>query len=299
MIGMTEYITEGRWADIFLVWYVLVDDGYQELVQGTGKLRQRGPEPRFSDSEVITVALITDTFFHGNEELSLAFVRQYHLELFPELLEDSRFNRRRKALMGVTEAIRQQYSRALIESEDEIRLVDSAPIPVCTYMRGNQCRTVTGAAYCGFMSSRRAKFFGFRFCATTTTDQVLEQWMLAPASYHDGTLTPALFEDTYGLWVLGDNAFHNPASITWLQKQRQISLVGMQRADARQPWSASLRRHLARIRRRIESAFSVLSTVFHLQLPRSRSLPGLLTRTASIVLAYTLSFFLSHFFSPS
>jgi hypothetical protein len=245
------------------------------------------------------VALICDTIFHGNEELGLAFVRQYHRDLFPELLEDSRFNRRRRALMGMTEAIRQNYTRGLIEPEDQIRLVDSAPLPVCTYMRGNQCKTVAGSHYCGVMPSRRAKVFGFSFCATTTTDQVLETWMLAPASHHDGTLTPALLEDAHGLWVLGDNAFHNPTSIAWLQQQRQVTLGGMQRADARQPWPAGLRRYLARVRRRIESTFSVLATVFHLQQPRSRSFSGLLARTASVVLAYTLSFLAHAFFAPA
>lgn len=49
----------------------------------------------FSDSEVITVALIIDTYFHGNEELGLSFLRQYHSELFPQLPSNGHFNERR------------------------------------------------------------------------------------------------------------------------------------------------------------------------------------------------------------
>lgn len=45
------------------------------------------------------------------------------------------------------------------------------------------------------MVSRRAKLFGFRLHLTTTTQQIVDQWMLAPAAHHDGTLTPALLED--------------------------------------------------------------------------------------------------------
>jgi len=290
MTGLTDYLTECRWEDIFITWYVLVDDAYQAICRQTGRLRQRGPEPDFSDSEVITIALITETFFHGNEELCLAFIRQYHADLFPHLLDDTRFNRRRRALLGMIEAIRRQLTAMLIDPDDRVRLVDSAPIPLCTYTRGRECATVAGAEYCGVMVSRRAKLFGMRLYLTTTTEQVVDQWMLAPAAHRDGKMTPALFEDAYNLWVLGDNAFHDPTSADWLKRQRNITLVAMQRRDFKKRWPKALRRFLNRIRRRIESALSVLCTVFHLEHPGSRSLSGLLTRIATRLLAYNLSF---------
>ena len=71
MNGLTDYITSGRWEEIFTIWYVSVDDAYQALERQYGAWRRAGPEPTFSDSEVITIALICDTFFHGHEELSL------------------------------------------------------------------------------------------------------------------------------------------------------------------------------------------------------------------------------------
>jgi len=73
--------------------YVYVDDAYQALERRYGAWRRTGPEPIFSDSEVITIALICDTFFHGDEGLCLCFVRSFWLHLFPNLPERSRFNR--------------------------------------------------------------------------------------------------------------------------------------------------------------------------------------------------------------
>jgi hypothetical protein len=204
---------------------VLVDDAYHALIAHHGRSWQRGPSPTFSDSEVITIALITDTFFHGKEALCLAFVRPYHAAMFPHLLDDTRFNRRRRALRGLMEALRRMYTTWLVAEEDAVRVVDRAPIPVCTYMRSRECMTVAGADYCGVMVSPRAKLFGFRLHLTTTTHQVLDHWMVAPASQHDGTFTPALLEDSAGLWVLGDNAFHHPRASAWLQQQREIALV--------------------------------------------------------------------------
>src|SRR5436190_21884458 len=100
MHGLTDYITECDWGDIFLVWFVMVDDTYQALYHDV-PLRQSGPAPRFADSEVITLSLIADTYFHGNEELMVSFVRQHYREFFPQVLSLSRFNRRRRMLSGV------------------------------------------------------------------------------------------------------------------------------------------------------------------------------------------------------
>ena len=64
MNGLTNYITEWNWNDIITTWYVLVDDMYQVIVESLSEpLRHRGPEPRMSDSEVITISLIIETFF--------------------------------------------------------------------------------------------------------------------------------------------------------------------------------------------------------------------------------------------
>jgi hypothetical protein len=246
----------------------------------------------------MTVALITETFFHGHEELCLAFIRHYHHDLFPHLLDDTRFNRRRRLIAGLIEAVRQFYTAWLIAPDDPGRVVDSAPIPVCTYMRSNQCQTVVGADYCGIMTSRRAKLYGFRIHLTTTATQVVDQWMLAPASYWDGKVTAGLLEDAAGLWVIGDNAFHDPTTVEWLRHQRHIRLTAIQRRDARIPWPTEVREMLTNLRRTIESALSVLCTVFHLEQLGSRSLSGLLTRISTRLLAYTLSFLMTIYLPP-
>lgn len=309
MTGLTNYITECEWSDIFLTWFVLIDDAYRAVCTTTlnGRIRASGPEPALHDAEVITIAVIIETMFRGDEELGLAFVRQYHLDMFPRLVENSRFNRRRRDLWQLTEAVRKQLTSELINPQDAVRLVDSAPIPICTYTRSNQCSTMLSAStrkeHCGVMVSRRAKLYGVRVHLTTTTDQVVDQWLLAPASYTDGKVAAVLLEEESGLWVLGDNAFHNPTSADWLEERRNITLVGMPRRDTktgwRAEWSGELRRELNRLRRRVESALSVLCTVFNLERPGSRSLSGLVTRTATRLLAYNLSFLVSPILQPS
>jgi DDE family transposase len=300
MTGLTNFITHYRWEDIFTVWFVLVDDAHAALQNHFGKWRRRGPSPGFTDSEVISVALIADTFFAGDEDKTLSFVRQYHLDMFPRLPSPGQFNHRRRALCMVTEQIRRvlMMQWGLLEEGDTCRLTDSAPISVCTYTRAKQSRTIeqTGqerTLYFGQMPSRKAALFGFRLHVDTSFDQVVDSWLMAPASVHDSQVT-ALHEgeDVPGLMKLSDGAFNNPG---WREAMRHkhgadVRVWALPRRDTRTPWPAEFRKLVGKVRRRVESALSVLCTVFNIEQPRSRSLSGLVARVATRVLAYTLCF---------
>ncbi len=137
MKGLTDYITQQPWEDTITAWYVRVDDAYQRLIAKRGQpLRRHGPEPTFSDSEVITVSLVIETFFQGHEEVGYAFVSQYLRDMFPQLIDLDRFNARRRELIAVIEAIRRDLRDQKLDRRDPVRLVDSAPLALMTYTRG-------------------------------------------------------------------------------------------------------------------------------------------------------------------
>lgn len=318
MDGLTDFITQYTWEDIFTVWFVLVDDAHKVLVEHFGKWRRRGTPPVFADSEVITIALIADTLFAGREDKALKFVREYHLDLFPRLPFPGTFNARRRALNLITEQVRRVLLAqwGLLETEElgslgseassmhtTERINDSAPIPVCTYARAKQSRTIEQTwapreLFFGVSSSRKAKVFGFRLHLDTTIDQVVDSWLLAPASMHDSQSLGGLHEgeDVCSLMILADGAFNDSA---WLASVRHkhddpsIKLWALPRRDARptsKSWSVEFRSFISRIRRRVETALSVMSTVFWLEQPGSRSLSGLVSRVSTRMLAYTLCF---------
>jgi hypothetical protein len=308
MEGLTDFITKYRWEDIFTVWFVLTDDAYSTLHTHFGEWRRRGPRPAFADSEVITVALIADTFFGGRENKALSFIRQYHPDMFPLLPSPGRFNTRRRALNLVTEQVRRVLVAewGLLHNEAGTisceRIADSAPIPVCTYTRAKLNRTIeqTGMPrdlYFGVSASKKSKVFGFRLHMDTTMQQVVDSWFLAPASMHDNRCLEGLHEgEQLGkVLILGDGAFNNPG---WLACMRSKYGVGVQlwavpREDSRNPWPQAFREVVTRVRRRIESALSVLCTVFNVEQPSSRSLTGLVSRISTRILAYTLAFITS------
>jgi hypothetical protein len=267
----------------------------------------RGPRPVFADSEVITIALIADTFFGGREDKTLTFIRQYHLDMFPRLPGAARFNTRRRALNLVTEQLRRvliaQWGLLHDEYGEERceRITDSAPIPVCTYTRARLNRTIEQTCmprdlYFGVSASKKSKVFGFRLHLDTCVEQVVDSWFLAPACMHDSRGLEGLHEHEgeklAHLLILGDGAFNNPA---WLACMRHkygpgLQLWALPRQDTRTPWPQAFREVVARTRRGVESALSVLCTVFNIEQPASRSLTGLISRISTRILAYTLAF---------
>lgn len=150
MNGLTNYVTQRPWLDAITAGYVWVEDAYRAVVQSQPVLTRRsGPPPKFTDSEDMTVGLIIETFFHGQEEVGYAFVAQYLRAAFPHLLDLDRLNARRRDLMAVVEAIRRHLRDRLVDRADPLRLVDSA-----------LCRRVPGTEHFGVVTSKKAKVFG-------------------------------------------------------------------------------------------------------------------------------------------
>jgi hypothetical protein len=291
MTGLTDFITDAPWTHLLLLWFVLVDDAYQALAHHYGAWRQRGPAPLFHDSEVITVALFIDTVFHGHEALGLSFLRQYHPDLFPHLLAPSTFNARRTQLGPLMEQIRRYLllDWELIDPADQVRVVDSAPVQLCTYQSGNDCATLIGQEYFGVCASKGTKVYGWRLHVRTTLPGVVELWGLAPASTHDSQELAADLTELQDCLVLADGAFNQP-SVRQEAQARQLRVYAVPRRDSRTPWPAEFRRLVTRVRRRVETTLSVLAVVFDIEQPRARSLAGAVCRIATRMLAHTLCF---------
>jgi hypothetical protein len=311
--GLTDFITEQPWEDTIITTYCLVEDRLPQARRLAGFHRQRGPAPEHDDSVIITIALSAEFWFDGDEDKTLAFFRQYHADLWSTGIPDSgRFNVRRRALTLVIEALRRllrdawRAHRAKATSdpslspedadlEARIRLVDSAPVILASRPRGGQSPIAAPEdrhEWFGVCTSQQFKFFGGRVHATVDLDQMLDEWLLAPGSYVDLKVLPALVEDSTDLILIGDKFYVDAKAEARLWEQHRHHLLPLRRYNQRQQWPDGIQRILGRLRHRIETAFSVLTTVFTLRFPHSRSLTGCLARVATKMLAYTISFFM-------
>ena len=96
--------------------------------------------------------------------------------------------------------------------------------------------------------------------------------------------------DCRDLSIIGDKAYNDAELEKRLWRKRRIHLLPLRKDNQETQWSDEIRRILGRVRHRVETVFSTLTTVFNVQRPRGRSLAGHVTRIATCVLAHTLSF---------
>ena len=119
-------------VDLCTVVFVLVDELFQVSI---APFDQRpGPRSTFTDSELLTVALLAELLSLDEETTMLAYLRRNHPTLFPRLPERSRYNRRRRALGEALNTIRRQVLARLLAllppDERPLCLIDSLPVPV-------------------------------------------------------------------------------------------------------------------------------------------------------------------------
>ena len=116
--------------DDFCLWmYVMVDDIWQQI---GGLFKRPGPAAECSDSELLTMALVGECRGWDEETTLLSHWRE-HRDLFPIIPSQSRFNRRRRALMNAFTIIRRTLLRMLDLSADGQCAIDSLPVPVVKF----------------------------------------------------------------------------------------------------------------------------------------------------------------------
>src|SRR5947209_18594851 len=198
-------------AELCTYIYVLVDELYQRV---SAPYDQRpGPRSAFTDSELITLTLAAELLGLDAETRFLAYVRRNHLALFPLLPERSRYNRRRRQLIEVTNRLRgglmERLWRVLEAEGRDLAVIDSVPVPVVGYHHAAGEHRWWGEADFGRVPSKKQRVYGFKLHLLIAHRGLLLDFALAPANHNDGALSAQLLADKVGLTVLGDKGYIN------------------------------------------------------------------------------------------
>jgi len=282
-------------ADFCLWMYVVVDTLYDALPASYKP--SRGPQPRCSDSELLTLALVGECRGWHEETTMLANWHE-HRDLFPHLPERSRFNRRRRQLSATLNAIRQGVLQMLELAEDSDCIIDSLPVPVVAFhlVPGAASRAewqAAGADF-GWIPSKKQHLFGYKLHLVVTLGGVIRDFVLAPASATDVTLAEELLRTQAGRRVVGDKAYVSAPLAEELAASQATILLAVPRRNQKQQRSPELRRLLSRVRQIIETVNSQLTLQFQIGHHRACSFWGLCARLYTKLTAHTLCIYLNY-----
>jgi hypothetical protein len=276
----------------FCTWvFVTVDDIMQQMEP---LLKRPGPNPECTDSELIAMSLIGECRgWHMETELLSCWKEYRHL--FPHIPSQSRFNRRRRNLMHVTNLIRQVILRSLDLSLDRQCLIDSLPIPVVQF---HLVPSSTGdwrayQATFGKAITKKQTFFGYRLHLLITMSGLILDFELAPANRADLEVGFELLSEHADLEVIGDKGYISAPKAAELWQNNRILLRTIPRANQKQQIPKEWKYLLNAIRQLIETVNGQLSGQFAIEKNFAHTFWGLCTRLYSKLTAHTLCIYIN------
>lgn len=277
--------------DFCLYVYVIVDDLCQRMAP---LLKRRGPAPQCSDSELIALCLIGECK-GWDIETELLSNMQAHRDLFPQLPEQSRFNRRRRHLMWVINVLRRLLLSALDVAHDQQCVIDSLPIAVVQF---HLAPTATadwpayGATF-GKVPTKKQTIYGYKLHMLVTLNGVIRDFELAPANVTDLEVGFELLTEHTDLTVVGDKGYISAERAADLLRTHRIRLLTLPRTNQKQQLSASTRRLINGVRQIIETVNGQLTEQFHIETNHAHSFWGLCARLYTKLTAHTLCVYLN------
>lgn len=278
--------------DLATIVYVLVDDWYQTdgVKQLAGK---RGRKSRFSDSEVMTLVLLMDYLPFPGETQYLGFIRANYLSLFPELVDQSQFNRRARSLRLLVEQLRRHWAGLLGIFNQREYLLDTKPIPVVGYKRSKRHSDFAETADYGYCASRNMKYFGYKLVMISTKDGVPAAYELVAANTDERQAADTVLCNIWGSDIFADKGFIGEEWQASHADAQGNQIWTPKRANQKIQNPVEFDRWLNALRERIEGAFNELqNTGRNLEHLLRKTVVGLTTHVIAKVASHTLKLLL-------
>jgi Transposase DDE domain len=243
-----------------------------------------GRPPRLSDAELVSLAVAQVLLGVTSERRWLRFAGQRLGHLFPYLPTASAYNRRlRRAAPLVALAISDLAQRTP-SWWDQLRLVDSTPVPCAASRQTVERSALAGHAGYGYCKSHHRYFWGFRLYVLACPDGLPVAWCLATPRLGEREVVAAMLDHERawlrpGLLLVGDKGFAG-REFEQLVGQYGARLLRPDRAD--EPYRVG---SLGRVRQWVESTFDTLKDQLGLERHGGRTLAGVWVRVAQRLLA--------------
>ncbi len=247
-------------------------------------------KPKMSDCEIITLSMPGEALGIDSENYLFGKIKSDHMDDFPNLIDRSRFNRRRKRLGDLIAKLNEWIADFLNEGEDTY-LVDSIPVPVCQIARERSCKickkNFESAPDKGYSSVNRSWFYGYKLHLVTSVRGVFSSMDLTKASIHDlHYLKEVKHSGISDCTLIADKGYVSKPIQMDLFTSKQIRLKTPKRFNQRDKELFPI--IFTRARKRIETLFSQLCDQYMLKRNYAKTITGLSIRILSKIASVTM-----------
>lgn len=278
--------------DTFIITvFSLVSEMYPQ-VTAQRPVRHGGFAPALSDEEVITIEICGAYFkLHTDRDLYEYFAAHYR-HFFPRLPNRSLFVRQAANLWHVKTALWHLLIERSGQSTSLVQVIDTMPLPVCTYTRAQRDRCFKTLADYGHCAAKKMDYYGFKLGLRVSAVGMITHFPLLNARAHDVTHTNALVEGFNGLCP-ADKGFIDPFRQPLLLDRYGVKIVTPAKSNMIEQHSPVLLRFCRRIRKIVETVGSHLTERFAIDAIRVHDLWHFQHRLIRKVLAHTVMVFLN------
>ena len=260
-------------TDLFTIIFTIVDDIYNDIIPISIRNRRNIKDSKLCDSEIITISIVGELLTIDSEKAFFSLLSREYSKLFPKLGDRTRFNRTKRNLHSVINEIREYISLYIQSYSNNIRVIDSMPIPVCEFGRAHFSKCFKGEASYGV-------------CPLT-------DYVITPANVDDRNAVWDLCDKYNSISIIGDKGYINKRLTPELKTEKDINLLFLKRGNSKDNYPKQIRQLIFKVRRRIETSFSQLTEQLNLNKVKSKSMLGFITRISIKVLGHNISFLIN------
>lgn len=272
--------------DFIISVYCLVDSVVKKLLKGD-RIRERGFQPKLSDSEVITMDIVGEFLGHDTDVGIWRYFRNHWLEWFPGLGSRVNYAKQSANLWVLKKKIHSALALQSGSVTDTLHMADGFPMPVCHFKRAGFSRVFKGVAAYGYCASKSETYYGFKGNLVISSEGIITDITVTAANIDERESLWDVIENIKGL-LIADKGLIGDDYQEQIRKHSQINLQTPTRSNMVDTRGKDSNRWITSTRRLVETVIGQLTEQFNIEKIRARDLWHLTSRITRKVLAHTV-----------
>lgn len=250
-----------------------------ELLE-SGNFKKYPHIPKLTDLSVLCIMLTAEILGIDSENHLYSKIKTEYPSLYRSLMHRTNYNRRKRHLQHYVPLLLSSVS-SLIDKDRDSFILDSIPLPVCSFIRSSRsrvCREDEVRPTKSYHASHNVYYYGFKMQLLLSKSGIPVFMGITAANVHDINILSALNDGLFSdCELIADKGYISAAYQTSLFEEYRIKLITPLRSNMKQSenlWTPAYRFK----RKRIETLFAQLCDQFMLKRNYAKSLDGLFAR---------------------